>query len=107
VHKHAAASRVTVSLEVAGEHVLLAVVDDGKGIAADAMAKPQSHGLAGMKHRVVALGGTLTVGPSPGGGTEVRAIVPRDVAAGAAAHSRLEAAGTGRSTSVRNHTSTR
>jgi signal transduction histidine kinase len=30
-----------------------------------------------MRHRVVALGGTLTVSSTPEGGTEVRAIVPR------------------------------
>jgi signal transduction histidine kinase len=77
VHKHAAASRVDITLDVAADHVLLAIVDDGRGIGADEFGKTQSHGLAGMKHRIVALGGTLTVGMSPEGGTEVRAIVPR------------------------------
>ena len=68
---------VDVTLDVAADHVLLAIVDDGRGIGDDEFGKSQSHGLAGMKHRVVALGGTLTVGRSPEGGTEVRAIVPR------------------------------
>jgi signal transduction histidine kinase len=77
VLKHAAATRVDLTLEVTAEHLLLTVADDGAGIAADRLRAPQSHGLAGMKHRVVALGGTLTVGLAPGGGTEVRAIVPR------------------------------
>jgi signal transduction histidine kinase len=77
VLKHAAATRVDLTLEVTGEHLLLTVADDGAGITPDRLRAPQSHGLAGMKHRVVALGGTLTVGLAPGGGTEVRAIVPR------------------------------
>ena len=77
VHKHADASRVDITLEVAADRVLLAIVDDGRGIGAGEVGKSQAHGLAGMKHRVVALGGTLTVGNSPEGGTEVRAIVPR------------------------------
>jgi signal transduction histidine kinase len=77
VHKHADASRVDITLEIAADHVLLAIVDDGRGIGAGVVGKSQAHGLAGMKHRVVALGGTLTVGNSPEGGTEVRAFVPR------------------------------
>jgi signal transduction histidine kinase len=77
VHKHAHATRVDVTLEVAADHLLLAIVDDGLGIGADELNKSQSHGLAGMKHRIVALGGTLTVGRSPEGGAEVRAVVPR------------------------------
>jgi signal transduction histidine kinase len=77
VHKHAEASRVDLSLDVAADHVLLAIVDDGRGIDDAGSHKVQAHGLAGMKHRIVALGGTLTVGRTPEGGTEVRAIVPR------------------------------
>lgn len=77
VLKHASATRVDLTLEVTADHVLLTVADDGTGITAEQLDKTQSHGLAGMKHRVVALGGTLTVGAAPGGGTEVRAIVPR------------------------------
>jgi signal transduction histidine kinase len=29
-----------------------------------------------MRHRIVALGGTLSIDRAPGGGTEVRAIMP-------------------------------
>jgi signal transduction histidine kinase len=78
VQKHAAAHRVDVRLDVAGDHILLSVVDDGRGIAPEEAGKLQAHGLAGMRHRMHALGGSLHVGPSPGGGTEVRAIVPRE-----------------------------
>ena len=78
VQKHARASRVEVTLEPAVDHLLLSIVDDGVGIDAEACNRAQSHGLAGMKHRIVALGGTLTVSSTPEGGTEVRAIVPRE-----------------------------
>lgn len=77
VHKHAAATRVEVTLEVVDDHVLLTIVDDGRGIGAGEVGKPKSHGLAGMKHRIASLGGTLTVGRSPEAGTEVRVVVPR------------------------------
>lgn len=76
VQKHAAARRVDLRLDVTGDHVLLCVVDDGRGITVEEAGKLQAHGLAGMRHRMHALGGSLHVGPSPGGGTEVRAIVP-------------------------------
>jgi len=77
VQKHARATRVEVTLEPAVDYLLMSIVDDGIGIDADACNRAHSHGLAGMKHRVAALGGTLTVASTPEGGTEVRAIVPR------------------------------
>ncbi len=78
VQKHAAgARRVDVSLEVSAAHILLVVSDDGSGIAAAAIGKPQSHGLAGMRHRIAAVGGTLRIGRSSEGGTEITALVPR------------------------------
>lgn len=82
VQKHARASRVDVTLEPAVDCLLLSIVDNGVGIDAEACNRAQSHGLAGMKHRIVALGGTLTVSATPEGGTEVRAIVPREAQTG-------------------------
>jgi signal transduction histidine kinase len=76
VQKHAGARHVDVSLDVTGDHLLLSIVDDGRGIQPAERSKAQSHGLAGMQHRISAVGGTLTVEPSPEGGTELRAIVP-------------------------------
>jgi signal transduction histidine kinase len=77
VQKHARATRVDVTLEPATDYLLLSIVDDGVGIDVDACHRAQSHGLAGMKHRIVALGGSLSVSSTPDGGTEVRAMVPR------------------------------
>lgn len=77
VLKHAAARRVEVTLDVDASHLRLLVIDDGKGVSPDDLARPQTHGLAGMKHRMAAVGGTLQVGRAAGGGTEVMALVPR------------------------------
>ncbi|MGI9247131.1 MAG: sensor histidine kinase [Steroidobacteraceae bacterium] len=77
VLKHAGATRADVTLDVAGDHVLLTIADDGRGITGAELARPRSHGLTGMRHRVVSLGGTLAIAGAPGGGTEVRVIVPR------------------------------
>ncbi len=78
VQKHAEARNVDVMLEVGGDHIVLLVSDDGRGILEAELQKPHAHGLAGMRHRVVALGGTLSIGRAPAGGTEVRAIVPSE-----------------------------
>ena len=72
VAKYAQAStaRVTAS-RVAGE-LVLAVEDDGVGGARPA---PGS-GLSGLRDRLSALDGTLTVDSPPGAGTRVRAVIP-------------------------------
>ncbi|MEO6319817.1 MAG: histidine kinase, partial [Polaromonas sp.] len=40
---------------------------------------PGRHGLAGMRHRVEAAGGKLTVASTEGHGTKVGAVLPKDV----------------------------
>jgi len=77
VMKHAKASEVEVALEIAGDDVLLYIRDDGVGVASEAVGRAKAHGLAGMRQRISVLGGTLQVGRAPGGGTEIRAQVPR------------------------------
>ena len=51
----------------------MAVTDTGRGPVA---GPPTGSGLAGMRERVTALGGTFTAGPAPGGGFRVSATLP-------------------------------
>ena len=44
--------------------------------AADGVPSTGGHGINGMKERAKLLGGTLDVGPLPGGGFRVRASIP-------------------------------
>jgi signal transduction histidine kinase len=72
VVKYARAAQVTISLEVADDHVLVEVADDGRG-----GADPQAGtGLRGLSDRVEALGGTLAVDSPTGRGTRVTARLP-------------------------------
>jgi signal transduction histidine kinase len=71
VAKHAGASRVDVRIERIGPQLRVEVIDDGSGLA-DA----QGPGLVGLRRRVEALGGALTVSSPPGGPTVVRAEMP-------------------------------
>jgi signal transduction histidine kinase len=77
VAKYAKARHVIVHLAIEGEALVLEVSDDGVGIPPDAMRRPKSHGLLGMRERAALLGGSLKVGRGVNGlGTSVHAIVP-------------------------------
>jgi signal transduction histidine kinase len=73
--RHAAASVVRVDVTVAGDELTVRVSDDGIGGANPATAGGGS-GLLGMRDRVVALGGRMTVTSPTGGGTTVVARLP-------------------------------
>ena len=75
--KYAKAGMVSVSLKRNETGLVLRVLDDGIGITEDALQKPMSHGLLGMRERALLLGGSLTVKPGPQGkGTCVEALIP-------------------------------
>jgi two-component system, NarL family, sensor histidine kinase UhpB len=71
IAKHAGATRVSVSLRRERQCLLLAIRDNGRGIAPEDRSKPDSFGLRSMSERAEALGGTLALSPAPGGGTMV------------------------------------
>lgn len=73
--KYAKATHVRISLKADDQTVVLEVEDNGVGFRA-ADARPKSHGLAGMRHRMVGLSGTLEVKSVVGKGTLVRAAMP-------------------------------
>jgi signal transduction histidine kinase len=78
--KHAAASSVQVRLGWHDGSLRLEVYDDGRGPSdpsGSGEGEPGGHGLVGMRERVAAAGGELTVGPGPGGvGFRVAASLP-------------------------------
>jgi glucose-6-phosphate-specific signal transduction histidine kinase len=77
VAKYAQARHVVVRLAREGDGLALEVSDDGIGIPPDAMRRPKSHGLLGMRERALLLGGSLKVERGMNGvGTCVQAWVP-------------------------------
>src|SRR5437867_2351237 len=77
VARHAHAKRVWVGLTGRGDELRLEVRDDGVGLPADNGARPPSGiGLIGIRERVRALGGTVSLSSGPGGGAYLRASLP-------------------------------
>jgi len=76
VARHAQARKVEVSLKV-GRELLLQVADDGIGIPSQHAGQDrQCHGLANMRTRAAALGGSLMLESRLGGGTMVSVRLP-------------------------------
>ncbi len=76
ISKYAQAKKVLVVVHNHPTHVAVQVHDDGAGFDPAGVAGT-SHGLAGMRHRVEAAGGRLTITSRPGSGTLVSAVLPQ------------------------------
>jgi signal transduction histidine kinase len=75
--KHAEATSADLSIDVGADFFELRIRDDGKGLPRARPEHSTSHGIASMRHRVAALGGTLEVTSAPSGvGTLVVARFP-------------------------------
>lgn len=77
MYKYAETQEAEISLHNFDNYITVEVRDKGKGFDTTQL-KPTSHGLAGMRHRVEAAMGKLTVISSPGQGTRVFAVLPKD-----------------------------
>ena len=69
-----AAAHVCLRYQPAG--LTLTVTDDGAANGVSAVLPAGGHGIDGMRERAASIGGDLTAGPLPGGGFQVRAMLP-------------------------------
>ena len=78
--RHAGAKKIAVRLRINGEHLELAVEDDGCGFDQEAVrrrpANRSSMGLISMKERAALAGGSFGIESTDGGGTRVLAVFP-------------------------------
>ncbi len=84
VARHAEATAVEIGLSASGGRVLLRVRDDGRGFPpgpVEAYELRGHMGLAGMRERIGALGGSVQAQGATGGGAELEISVPVDGAA--------------------------
>ncbi len=78
VARHAGASKVGISCYAKNGCLTLRVADNGTGMNKKAVSKVISHGLLGMRERVLALNGTLDIASKKGKGTTVSVKLPLD-----------------------------
>ena len=76
IARHAAASKVDVSLLMAEQELVLEIHDDGRGMDLKSGTPKFSHGLVGIRERVLALGGSSDISSAPGNGFTVRVRIP-------------------------------
>jgi signal transduction histidine kinase len=73
--RHAGPTTARVTLSYTDGELCVEVLDRGRG-RGDGVAQGAGHGIAGMRERAEAVGGTLLAGPDPDGGFRVQARLP-------------------------------
>jgi signal transduction histidine kinase len=84
VARHSGAGNATLALHVGGDIVTLRVEDDGAGFDPGRRLGGAHFGLANLRDRAAAFGGTLTIDSEPGGGTRIIVRLPIGPLEGAA-----------------------
>lgn len=84
IMRHAGQATATVAIDW-GQDLVITVTDDGDRqldeagaaqVQGHGAAGPPGRGLLGLRERLALYGGTLTAGPRPGGGWQLRAVMP-------------------------------
>jgi signal transduction histidine kinase len=75
IAKHSRARNFVVRLHASGGEIHLEIEDDGTGLLTKG-PDDGGYGLTGMRERVVALGGSMTIESRRGRGTQIRIILP-------------------------------
>lgn len=76
VARHAGATHARVRVAVEEAQVRVLVSDDGRGFDPAGRHRAGATGMAGMRERVLALGGGLVIDSAPGRGARVEASIP-------------------------------
>jgi signal transduction histidine kinase len=76
IARHANASHVTVNLYRLNGDLLIQIRDDGRGIRAEDMEKAESLGLIGMRERVWAMNGDISISSDEPPGTRIEIVLP-------------------------------
>lgn len=76
IARHAEASSVTMNLFRSNSELLVTIRDDGRGILPEDMEKAESLGLIGMRERVWAMNGEISITSDEPPGTRVDIVLP-------------------------------
>jgi signal transduction histidine kinase len=76
VRRHAQATEVDMKMHNSKNTIEMIIKDNGQGFSLTDLEKPGYHGLNIIRERAEGLGGTLTIGTTPGEGTELKVSLP-------------------------------
>jgi len=76
-NKYAKASKISVDVLVDAQYIKVEIEDNGVGVDMNAL-NGNTHGLSGMRHRVLAIGGHFEISSELGKGVRTRALIPLD-----------------------------
>jgi PAS domain S-box-containing protein len=76
VLRHAQATRVDIAIRHTGDHCVLTIRDNGRGITEAEKSGPRSLGLLGMRERAYLLSGEISIEGAEGRGTVITVRVP-------------------------------
>jgi PAS domain S-box-containing protein len=76
IARHAEATRVMMNLFRLNSDLLITIRDDGRGIRPEDMEKAESLGLIGMRERVWAMKGEISIGADEPQGTRIDIVLP-------------------------------
>ena len=79
-NKYAKASAVSVDIMLDDHFLKLEISDNGVGVDMQSL-NGLTHGLSGMRHRVLAIGGHFEMQSNPSQGVLIRALIPLDIVA--------------------------
>lgn len=76
VARHARATDVSISLSRMEQHLQVGIKDNGRGFDTGVVGRERGFGLFGMRERILALGGTVSIDSARGRGTTVSIELP-------------------------------
>ena len=76
VARHSDGTWAELRIDAAGDEIVLAIADNGRGFDPTTAGKGEHYGLANMRDRAVALGGTLDLQTAIGAGTRIIVRIP-------------------------------
>ncbi|TVR60376.1 MAG: response regulator [Spirochaetaceae bacterium] len=76
--RHAEPRSIAVTVDVTDDAFVAVIEDDGRGFDPAAPRPEKRFGIVGMRERVEHVGGEMSVQSSPGKGTLVRVVIPRE-----------------------------
>lgn len=76
VARHSGGTRAELGISSAGDEIVMSIADNGRGFEPSTAETGEHYGLANMQDRAVALGGSLHLDSTIGGGTRIIVRVP-------------------------------